>query len=282
MPYPEPGGSVLVTYDANSNGFIRQYHLATSLIQSQLQQMYANGQRRLGLAVAYHGDGNDPFALDCSSGQMTTQDRANLIALVKYAASIGFLEFLVEMIPEWEQAYTNWQNPTVMGPTGCRAWQPLIYQNILSYTLAVDAAMASTGAFYRMNLLGECANADVASRLWFDWCAMKGGDGGSVGFSMVTSQQSIDNFPKFYTNGILPLVLAVSAYNNSATMDWPTWKAATASWYQAFIVGESLDNNPSADAMFADSPGRLFYRLVWPVSSNDPSAKWVSTASQRF
>lgn len=247
------------------HGYVREYHLYTSLIASQLATMYDNGQRRLGIAVPYFA-GGDTFALDSTGGQLTTQDRENLIALIQRASQQGFEEFLIEMIPEWTAAYTNWQNEAVMGAGNAREWQPLVYGMCLEFTLAVDAAVASTGVQYRMDLLGECANVEMGRRLWQDWCAMKGGSAGSVGFSMVPTLDSIERCNDFYTNGILPDLWSDHAYNGPQEMTWSAFKAALSARYGGgFIIGETNCNDPATAAAIAADKSALFYLLQWPV-----------------
>ena len=285
--FPVPGGSCLVTWrfdDPNAaHGFVKEFDIATPQITAQLQAMYANGQRRLGIAVPYFRVG-DSFALDSTGGRLQPQDRANLIALIQLAKSIGFGELLIEMIPEWSASYANWTDPTVMGSGNTRTFEPLYYDEDFAFTLDVDAAVASCGIQYRMNLIGEGADVKVCQRFWSDWCDQKGGHAGSVGFSMVPTQASIDQYSQIYTNGRVPDVLAVSAYNNPANMmDWPTFQAAAsaAGITQGWIIQESLCCNAQADAIFAAGPW-YYYRLVWCVSSNTPGAPWTSTVNQRF
>jgi len=275
--FPVAGGSCLVSCRIDDlgpdgtiipHGYVRQFDQYAALIAQQLRQMYTNGQRRLSLAIPYF-EGGDTFALDSAAGALTAADRANLIALVQLARSIGFVEFVVEMIPEWSAAYTNWQNPAVMGAQGTRVFQPLVYDRDFAFTIDVDRAMSETGAFYHMDLVAEGADVAVCARMWSDWCDQKGGAAGALGFSMVPTQASIDNFPRIYANGIEPAALSVHAYNDTpAEMDWPAWLTATALWPQGFVIGESLCGSPAADQIFAASPDRLFYRFVWPISSN--------------
>ena len=285
--FPEPGGSCLVCYrfEDGPHGYLREFDQATDLIKAQLQQMYGNGQRRLGICVPYYL-GGDTFALDSTDGTLQPQDRANLTGLIQLAVSLGFLEFLIEMIPEWSASYANWTNPAVMQSEGTRVFQPLDYGRDFAFTVDVwnTAKAAAPGVEMRMDLIGEGADPEVCARMWNDWCDQMGGSAGSVGFSMLPTQDSIDNYPKFYTNGIDPEVLSVHAYNNPLNMmDWPTWKQNTAQWPQAYIIGESLCNSPDADAIFAASPDRMFYRLAWPKTSNDVTVTQnCLTVNQRF
>lgn len=285
MSFPAPGGSCLVCYrfDDGPHGYLREFHLATDVISAQLQQMYAKGQRRLGICVPYY-PGGDTFALDSAAGQLASPDRQNLTALIHLAQSLGFVEFLIEMIPEWSAAYNNWLNPTVMQAEGTRVFQPLDYGRDFAFTIDVAQTVSSTGVFARMDLIGEGADPEVCARMWNDWCDQMGGHGGSVGFSMLPTQQSIDNYSKFYTNGVDPEVLSVHAYNNPLNMmSWQQWKEATTQWPQAYIIGESLCDSPDADAVFAASPDRYFYRLVWPKNSNSVTATQnCLTVNQRF
>lgn len=239
--FPAPGGSCLVCYQVPINppmGYVRSFDVAPSgLIVSQFAQMFQNGQRRLVICVPYF-EGGDTFALDSSTGQMTVHDRVNLINLIQLARGCGFGEFVIEMIPEWSASYANWLNPDIMGTANIRAFEPIEYYRDLAFTFDVwqFAQYAAAGSLVRMNLIGEGADVKVCERMWSDWCDQVNGHAGSIGFSMVPVQSSIDNYSKIYTNGIQPPVLGVSAYNGPNEMDWPTWKQATAMWPQAHII----------------------------------------------
>jgi hypothetical protein len=267
MSYPLPGGSVLVCCDVpTKSGYVRRYDQYTELIRSHLAQMWAAGQRRLALAIAYY-EGGDSFALDSSGGHLATQDRANLIALIQDAIGVGFTDFLIEMIPEWTVDYNNWLKPEVVGAGNARPWQPLEYVDILEFTLDVDRAVAEacapTSTPYWMDLLAECQNAEVGSRLWRDWCAMKAGPANALGCSMIPTQAFVDQIPKLYANGILPAVWNVHPYH---PVEWATFKLMmkAAGYPQGFVVGETSDNDPAMAAAFAASPADLFWLYQWP------------------
>jgi hypothetical protein len=275
--FPVPGGSCLVSYriddfDSQHNlighGYVRELHLGVATIESHLCQMYQNGQRRLGICIPYFR-GGDTSALDSTDGKLTTQDRANLTQLLQTADRLGFREYLVEMIPEWSASYANWQAPAVMGQGNVRAFQPLNYAEDFAFTIAIDTLMASTGLVYHMDLIGEGADIEVCARFWSDWCDQKGGVGNAVGFSMVPTQQSIDDIPRIYTNGLLPPCWNVHAYNGSTEMTWSQFKTAMkqAGHQEGFVVGETNCNDPATAQAFQQDSGDLFWILQWPVVS---------------
>lgn len=279
MGFPAPGGSCLISCridekDSSGNivphGYIREFDQYHELIRQQLQQMFDSGQRRLGICVAYY-EGGDTFALDAKDGTLKPQDGQNLTALLQLAVSIGFVEFLIEMIPEWTASYQNWQNSGVMGQGNVRSWEPLEYDTILRFTFGVDACIARAipGNPYHMDLLAECDNEELAGRLWMDWCAQKDGPASSLGFSMIPTQRAIAQIPKFYRNGILPPAWNVHAYNGPTELTWSQFKAAMkqAGHYEGFVVGETNCNDPATAQSFRQDSSDLFWILQWPVVS---------------
>lgn len=279
MAFPAPGGSVLVCCNvATQAGYIRQYDQNVALIREQLQTMYQSGQRRLGLAVAFLS-GGDTFALDCSTGKLATQDRANLLALLEDAIAAGFEEFVLEIIPEWEMSYQNWQKPDIMGATPPRPFQPLIYGQMLSFIVdaweAAKAACAGRANVY-LDPLGECASTEVGSRLWSDLCALypdPNDPATLLGFSHVPTQATLDAIPRMYANGKRPRVWNVHPYNNTgadnAEMTWQHYKAKLAALYpnDGFIIGEISTDDPKSAAAIALDISGLFWLLQWPVLS---------------
>lgn len=280
MGFPAAGGSVLVCYrlderDAQGNivphGYVREYHLGQSMIRTQLQRMYQNGQRRLGVAIPFLSGGST-FDLDCTTGLVAAQDRQNLAALLSDAIACGFEEFVLEVIPEWDMSYDNWMKPEVMGADQVRPFQPLKYGLLLSfvYDLWQTARIAVKGkANLYIDLLAECANTEVGGRLWLDWCALfpdPGDPARRIGFSQVPVQPSIDNIPKIYPNGQLPLVWNVHAYNGEGEMTWTDYKRALKARYpQGIIIGETSTNDLAMAAALAADPSDLFWLLQWPV-----------------
>lgn len=297
MGFPVPGGSVLVScriddivrgpdgqpsLDGNGNiqitphGYVREYHQYRDLIRDHLKQMFNSGQRRLGLALAFHA-GGDSFALDCTSGTVIPQDGANLYGILTDSISFGFEEFVLEIIPEWEMSYDNWLKPEVMGAGETRPFQPLKYGLLLSfiYDIWMTAKQAVAGkANLYIDLLGECSNTDVGSRLWVDWCTLfpdLADPATMIGFSQVPAQAFIDMIPKLYPNDRLPRVWNIHPYNNTgvdgAEMTWQHYKTKLSAAYpnDGFIVGEISTNDPaSAKALAPDLTG-LFWILQWPV-----------------
>lgn len=302
MSWPIAGGSCLVQWkyddyvldaqgnqipDANGNpqtrphGYIKEFDQHTAVIEAQLREMFANGQRQLSLAVAYYEKG-DGFALGCTGGKLTVQDKANLQALLALARKIGFGGFQIEMIPEWTASYADWDDPGVMGAGNARPWQPLEYDTILRFTLAVsDAVDEELGPItHYINLLAECSNEEVGRRLWMDWCALKGGAANALGFAMIAGDpNTVDKIPKFYSNGIVPGVFLVDFWGGD-NASWEKFVAGMRAkgYGQGFIIQESLCDLP------AITGGDLFWQFVWPVGKD--TAKYRTqdrlTTGQKF
>lgn len=202
-----------------------------------------------------------------------TQDRDNLVALTRYALSLGFVDFLLEFIPEWDCSYANWLNVTVMGEGQTRPFQPLAFDELESFTFDVCRVMRTVTANFWVDPLGEGTDEKVCSRLWSDWCDQNGGVANCLGFSIVPTQANIDRIPRLYTNGLLPNVFNVHPYfGNGGELSWSQFKLAMRArgYAQGFLIGETDANSPEQAAALAADKADLFWLYQWPVGTDTP------------
>src|SRR4051812_20033890 len=92
------------------HGVIAKFHEpeATRTITAQLQQMYANGQRRLRLPIL-HGNGlDDGINMNSAGGNLDTQSRTNLRDLLALIRGTGFHELQFSFHPQWNNDPLRW------------------------------------------------------------------------------------------------------------------------------------------------------------------------------
>ena len=78
-------------------GVLKNYHLASDIIEYDLNSMYSNGQRRLRVGV-FHGNGiSSGTVIDSSSGRLPGQYVLNLKNLINLAKQQGFVEVVVAL-----------------------------------------------------------------------------------------------------------------------------------------------------------------------------------------
>ena len=212
---------------ANGNiighGYIAEFDQNTAAITNQNKQMVSNGQRRLAIVVCYYqfasANGDRLSSDSVGGGFFVPQQRQNLIDLVKTASSLGIDEFMVEMDPQWSAGPGTWMDPKVMMMAGqefgLRDWQPLLYANNFQFTMAVWQVFHDLGVQFRMDLHGEAVPSPAqpdyqrwlkyASRFWDNWCAMRGGDDGSVGFSIMPTPDRVPVRPQIFGTKLPPI-----------------------------------------------------------------------------
>lgn len=229
------GGSNYQTFSADSPapipGVIAQFTQNQALIATQLEQMYANGQRRLRLIIPYFFQtSTDGYALPGDGRQGPgTLAHDNLTALLALIKSIGFQEILVEFGPEWDAL--PWSNPVynaagveVVGPwpTDAADFEKQYQRgwNFMAW-LRVDVIIPA-GIPYRIGLCNEAAGQpyamQYAKRLWADvggsWSMSE-----TIGFSIMPGKAAFAALPQVY-QGQWPDAMDVHIYDG--TPDYPS------------------------------------------------------------
>lgn len=292
MGFPVPGGGCYFCLDwgrPDPTGYIRQLHLNRTLIRQQLATARQNGQERLAWVICFFAGGNS-YALDSTEGKLTSQDAANLYDAALMAQDLGFVEQVIEMDPQWSAAWPAWPDASKMAPFAGRDWQPEVYAHNMAFTLRIAETMDKTKVFYRMDLHAELDPVNPISlrygqRLWQDWCAQRGGNDNSCGFS-IWPPANIEPWKQFYGD-TGPAIYNVHLYPNpprTVAQMWADCKSAFAAAglpTDMCLIGESCTDDPETDAALAADP-TYFYRLVWPTGPHSNAVQDRLTINEKF
>jgi hypothetical protein len=77
-------------------------------INSQLTEMYNNGQRRLRIPIYFARGINSGTIMDSTGGNLAPQFQSNLAGLLAAIKTAGFLEVEVGFFPQASNDPTNW------------------------------------------------------------------------------------------------------------------------------------------------------------------------------
>jgi len=88
-------------------GVIYNYDTASATINSQLQKMYSNGQRRLRIPIYFARGINSGTIMDSTGGNLSPQFQANLANLLAAIKAAGFEEIEVGFFPQSANNLSN-------------------------------------------------------------------------------------------------------------------------------------------------------------------------------
>jgi hypothetical protein len=191
-----PGGSNYISHDLR-NSVISRYHLDESVIKSQLTQMRAAGMQSLGLPLLMMQGGEGPF-IDWKDGALTPRNGTNLQALVRFAKSIGFDDFLVA--PQFYNEHDLRQPAFAQN-------REKFYDDNMSLINCVKTIMDTEGAETFYDLCTEGVGDKRGScewycqRAWTDWTGYYWPDGvicWDATISIVPSQGNISAMPAIF------------------------------------------------------------------------------------
>lgn len=283
--FPVAGGSNLVCwrFDDGPHGYAKEFSIAQAAIIGQLRQMYTAGQRRISVMVPYFEIGNT-FALDSSSGALTTADRASFTGLLSAIRDTGFQHVMIRMQPEWSAFEGNWLNSSVMATYGVGTWRPRSFDRDYCFTsdvwettikifpdpysrgIDLCAEGVPPAAAYTTNWNGTIK---WLQRFWSDWCADYGAIG-TVGYSFVPTQDRVANLALVHPD-ILPAIWAPTAYSRSLS-EWTAFKGwiDAAGLTRGYIPIETYSDDPEVAAIF-NSDSNIFWWYAWPVGTDTAS-----------
>lgn len=266
----------LVSCNREPYGVISNYHLQSSLINSQLQSMYAAGQRRLRMIIHHaHGLGGGTI-LDSTGGNLSTQHRANLVNFLAAIRNAGFSEILVSFGP-----VSAFNDPTQWG-----SWNQAGYDENWSFIQNVRGIVVALGLAYKIDLMNEGIPMDGTNNdRWVSytqklWAAYKqkypGSD--SVGFSFFDPYQ-VFNIRRVYGNDIPP-TFDIHVYGGADSYNQIiTFLQDVEVIPYGFIIGEAFYNDQYAYELkqAIDNSGyTVHYITQWPLTAeqffqNNPS-----------
>lgn len=224
------------SWDGNERVVVAQYNLAPSLVEAQLRQMYKTGQSHVALIVWYLPFGNsntptdgviDGAFLDSSGGHLSTQNQANLTAVLGLIKQIGFSQVTIRFAPVGIASPVSWGN----------TWNEAAFEQdeafVFSSRQIAETALAGSSVV-RMYDLGielggipHLLNSDgvtysdgqsstYTTRLWADYVKSYGladSYGFSISYTFGTLTNAIAEYDKA---GTRPNTYALDDYANNS------------------------------------------------------------------
>lgn len=267
QPCPQTGKNCRELY-----GVVANYDSHAALIRSQLEAMYAAGQRRLRIPI-YHMHGQDTgTVMDSQGGTLSEQYRQNLRDLLRDIREIGYEAVIVGFFPIGP--YNT--------PFDWTSWQEEAYQENWGVIVALRPIVADAGIPYLLDLMNEGAPQPTqvqlrtyVERLWRDYAEAFGTED-TVGFSIIG-----DSPARYQT---LVSILDDAGYGRPAVYDLHFYEDISTNFqrmdaamvaqddHRPWIIGETFYNDASAAQALAEaqtSTGRqILYVLQWPVTRN--------------
>jgi len=292
-PPPLPaglGGSNYLTYhlDPPCNrepyGVVYNYDTATATIDTQLQEMYHKGQRRLRIPI-FHGRGiNSGSVMDSTGGNLAPRFRANLANLLAAIKAAGFVELEVSFNPQGGNDPTKWTT-----------FSADYYQENWSLIQNLHPVIAGAGIPYHIDLSNEgippsgfAAFLQYSQELWNDYVSMFG-SGDTIGFSIIAdaahvSQVNVVYGTSAYGNHGSPQLFDVHIYSDAGNSFESAFNALNAQGYQGvpWVIGEAFYNDAteaSALRQAANSTGqKVLYLTEWPETADQSCDPNVNVA----
>ena len=282
-PPPPPvglGGSNYLTYhlDPPCNrepyGVVYNYDTATATIDTQLQQMRHNGQRRLRIPI-FHGRGIDTGSvMDSTGGNLAPRFRTNLANLLAAIKAAGFVELEISFNPQGGNDPTQWT-----------AFSADFYQENWSLIQNLRPIIAAAGIPYHIDLSNEGipppgfpAFLQYSQELWNDYVSTFG-NSDTIGFSIIAdaahvSQVGVVYGPSQYGNHGSPQVFDVHIYNDAGNSFTSTFNGLNGQGYQGipWVIGEAFYNDATealALRQAVNSTGqKVLYLTEWPETAD--------------
>jgi hypothetical protein len=252
-------------------GVIANYHTAKSVIDQQLRDMFAKGQRRLRIPI-YHGRRiGGGTNLESFGGDLTPQCRENFKNLLATIRQIGFSEIIVGFFPQGYNQPLRWT-----------AFQPDIFAENWRLIRNLRPLIAAAGVPYRIDLANE-TSPDPAHPIALEYCqrlwnlyAAAYGTRDTVGFSIIVDAGRLQLLPAVYGNSPFgrhgrPNVLDLHFYADPAThFETAASMLRAAGYRQPWIVGETYFNDADEAGALRQAiratHQKVLFLLQWPLS----------------
>jgi hypothetical protein len=268
-------------------GVVYNYDTATATIDAQLQQMYANGQRRLRIPI-YFGRGIDSgTVMDSTGGNLSSRFRANLTNLLAAIKATGFEEIEVSFNPQSDNLPIQWT--TFSSDYFQENWT--LIQNL-------RPLIAAAGIPYHLDLLNEgippLASGGYApllrydQMLWNDYVTAYGSSD-TLGFSIIADAAHANSVSAVYGasaygNHGAPPLFDVHIYDETGASFATAFSSLTAQGYAGvnWIIGEAYYNDVAEAASLRQqvtSTGQtVLYLTQWPLTSGTSCSPDVNVA----
>jgi hypothetical protein len=267
--------------DREPYGVIYNYDTQSQVINSQLQQMYNNGQRRLRIPI-YHGHGlNTGTVMDSTGGNLSPQFRTNLANLLVEIRSIGYVEVEVGFFPIGATDPTQWDRNGA-------GYSEDSYQENWNVVYNLHSIIANAGfPVYRIDLINEGiptsaqpALLQYTQHLWNDYVSVFGKND-TVGASVIVDADRISQMPVVYGNSRYgnhgsPYLFDIHLYDgsNPSQLFMTAYNSLNLAGYAGvgWIIGEAFYNDAveaqGLQSAIQSTGQTVFYLTQWPLQSS--------------
>lgn len=265
-------------------GVIYNYDTASATINSQLQHMYSNGQRRLRIPIYFARGINSGTIMDSTGGNLSPQFQTNLANLLAAIKAAGFEEIEVGFFPQSANNPVEWT-----------AFSDDYFQENWTLIQNLRPIVVASGIPYHRDLLNEgipppgyAPMLQYSQMLWNDYVAMFGSDD-TLGFSIIADsahagQVSAVYGPSAYGSSGSPQLFDVHIYDETGASFATAFSSLAAQGYQGvpWIIGEAYYNDAAEAASLrqeANSTGQqVLYLTEWPLTSDLSCSSDVNVA----
>ena len=273
------GGSDYGWYQLDSGcirepyGVVYNYDTATATIDAQLQQMYANGQRRLRIPIYFARGINSGTIMDSTGGNLSPRFRANLTNLLAAVKAAGFVEIEVSFNPQSNN------NPIVWS-----TFSSDYYNEDWTLIQNLRPILAGSGIPYHIDLLNEgipplavggyAPLLQYDQMLWNDYVVAYG-SGDTIGFSIIADAVHANSVSAVYGasaygNHGAPPLFDVHIYDETGTSFATAYSSLKSQGYAGvdWIIGEAYYNDAAEAAslrqQIAATGQTVLYLTQWP------------------
>ena len=269
---PQPGVCIREPYGVIP-GFGDPAVQATA--RGELAQMIASGQRRLRIGIFFARGIDSGTVMDSTGGDLSAQNRRNLVGLLAAVRAAGFAEVEVAFHPEGRNRPADWTR-----------WDEGLFQEHRRLIGNLRPLIRASGLPYRIDLANEVVPAPhqplllrYARRLWASYTRAFGRRD-TVGFSVIGDPARAARIRQVY--GAAPPPIFDVHFYPSAQADERTLFARTdatmrhAGLTQPWIIGEALyDDAIAAGGLreaIAGTRRPVYYLTQWPLTRGSACA----------
>jgi hypothetical protein len=265
-------------------GVIYNYDTATATINSQLQLMYNNGQRRLRIPIYFARGLNSGTIMDSTGGNLAPQFQTNLANLLAAIKAAGFVEVEVGFFPQSNNNPVQWAT-----------FSSDYFQENWSLIQNLRPIISAAGIPYHLDLMNEgipppgyAPMLQYDQMLWNDYVSMFGSSD-TLGFSIIADSAHLPQVSAVYgpsafgSNGS-PQLFDVHIYDETGASFATAFSSLNTQGYGAvpWIIGEAFYNDATEAAALrqeANSTGqKVSYLTEWPVTADRSCSPDVNVA----
>lgn len=268
-------------------GVVYNYDTAAATIDAQLQQMYANGQRRMRISIYFARGINSGTIMDSTGGNLSSRFRANLTNLLVAIKAAGFVEIEVSFNPQSNN------NPIVWS-----TFSSDYYNEDWTLIKNLRPIIAGSGIPYHIDLLNEGIPPLAAGgyapllqydqMLWNDYVAAYG-SGDTIGFSIIADSFHANSVSAVYGaspygNHGPPPIFDVHIYDETGASFATTYSSLASQGYKgvSWIIGEAYYNDAVEAASLRQqitlTGQTVLYLTQWPLASGPSCSPDVNVA----